>query len=85
MTLTHNPNLAKVKVNSHVENQGPRPNGSSVRPHTDGQTHGQMDRQTDEHYQMYYLLCFAVDSKSFKDAPPPKKKRKKKAAIMFKS
>ncbi len=38
-TLTYNPSLAKVKVNSHIKNQCHRSNGSVVRVRTDTQTH----------------------------------------------
>ncbi len=37
-TLTYNPSLAKVKVNSYTKNQGRRSNGSAVRVLTDRQT-----------------------------------------------
>ncbi len=53
MTLTYNPNLAKVKVDLHTKNQGRRTNGSAVRGRTDGRTDGR--------YQVHYLPRFAVD------------------------
>ncbi len=43
MTLTYNPNLAKVKVDSHAIYQGQRSKSSVMRAHTDGQTHGRTD------------------------------------------
>ena len=43
MTLTYNPNLAKVKVNHHARNQGHRSNGSNRRAGTNKHT----DKQTD--------------------------------------
>ena len=56
MTLTYNPNLAKVKVDLYAKYQGQRSNGSAVRAHSDGQTDGR--------YQFYYLPCFAVDNEA---------------------
>ena len=47
MTLTYNPNLAKVKVDPNAKYQGQRSNGSAMRAHT--------DRRTDGRYQVYYL------------------------------
>ena len=37
-TLTYNPRLAKIKVNSHTKTQGHRLNGFPLRVLTDGQT-----------------------------------------------
>ena len=54
MTLTYNPNLAKVKVDLHTESQGRRSNGSAVRVQTDGQMDGR--------YQVHYLPPFAVNN-----------------------
>ncbi len=43
LTLTYNPNLAKVKFNLHTKNQSRRSSGSAVRAETyDGQTDGRM-------------------------------------------
>ncbi len=61
MTLTYNPNIAKVKVNIHTKYQGRRSNGSAVRAQTDGHPNGQTDGQTDGRYQVHYLPRFAVD------------------------
>ena len=47
MTLTYNPNLAKVKVDPHTKNQGQRSNGSAVRALT--------SKQTDRRNQVHYL------------------------------
>ena len=55
MTLTINPNLAKVKVKLQVKYQGHRSNGSAVRGRTDGR------------YQVHYLpasLSYTVDKNS---------------------
>jgi len=41
-TLTYNPRLAKVKVDSHAKNQGQRSNGSNRRSPTDKRTDTQM-------------------------------------------
>ncbi len=49
-TLTYNPSLAKVKVNSHTKNQGHRSNGSAVRVLT--------HRQTDTHTHTETRLRF---------------------------
>ena len=46
-TLTYNPSLAKVKVNSHTKNQGHRSNGSAVRVLTHRQSERQMERWKD--------------------------------------
>ena len=54
-TLTYNPILAKVKVDSHTKNQGRRSNGSAVRAQT--------NRRTDGRYQVHHLPRFAVDNK----------------------
>ncbi len=62
MTLTYNPNLAKVKVDLHTKNQGRRSNGSAVRGRTDGQTDRRTDGRTDGRYQVHYLPRFAVDN-----------------------
>ena len=56
-TLTYNPNLAKVKVDPHAENQGQTVQAGEHRQ-TNGRTVGR--------YQMYYLPCFAVDNNLFK-------------------
>ncbi len=61
MTLTYNPNLAKVKVNVHTKYQGRRSNGSAVRAQTGGHPNGRTDRRTDGRYQLHYLPRFAVD------------------------
>ncbi len=47
MTLTYNPNLAKVKVDPYAKYQGQRSNGSAVRAHTDRRTDRRTDGQTD--------------------------------------
>ena len=52
-TLTYNPKVAKVKVDTHAKNQGHRSNSSNRRAQTNGRTNGL--------YQTYYLPCFAVD------------------------
>ena len=43
MTLTYNPNLAKVKVDPNAQYQGQRSNGSVVRAHTVRRPAGRMD------------------------------------------
>ncbi len=53
MTLTYNPNLAKVKVDLHTEYQGRRSNGSAVRSLTDGQA----DIRTYATKRIISLLC----------------------------
>ncbi len=42
MTLTYNPNLAKVKVDPYAKYQGQGSNGPAVRAQTDGQTDGRL-------------------------------------------
>ena len=43
MTLTYNHSLGKVKVNSHIKNQGHRSNSLDVRVLTHRRTHTQKD------------------------------------------
>ncbi len=53
MTLTYNPNLAKVKVDLHTKFKGRRSNGSAVRSQTDIQ----MDSRTDA---TKYIISLAL-------------------------
>ena len=69
MTLTYNPNLAKVKVDHHAKNEGRRSKGSDRRARTNTQT----NRQTNGRYQTHYLPSFAVDNNSVRDSCDPKK------------
>ena len=58
MTLTYNPNLAKVKADPYAKYQDQRSNGSAVRAHTDRRTDGRTDGRT-----LPYLPRFVVDNK----------------------
>ncbi len=61
MTLTYNPNLAKVKVNLHTKYQGRRSNGSAVRAQTEGHPNGRTDATK---YIRAHSLYFTVDDSS---------------------
>ena len=59
-TLTYNPNLAKVKVNSHAKNQGHRSNSSNMRVHTDGRTDGLLEFVFIKEGKRNYLLVLTI-------------------------
>ncbi len=72
-TLTYNPRLNYVKVNSHAKYQGHRSNGLHRRARTNGRTDGQTDGRTDGQTDGWMdgrtlpnILspCYAVDNKT---------------------
>ncbi len=67
MTLTYNPNLAKVKVDPHTKNQGRRSNGSAVRGRTDKRTDGQTDRRTDTTKYIISLASRSIITSTLSD------------------